>query len=42
MLQKGLPGAKPQMTAEQVASLIVYLALDAPAAMTGAAIDMFG
>jgi 3-oxoacyl-[acyl-carrier protein] reductase len=42
MLQKGLPGAKPQMTAEQVAALIVYLAVDAPAAMTGAVIDMFG
>jgi 3-oxoacyl-[acyl-carrier protein] reductase len=42
MLQKGLPGAKPQMSAEEVAALIIYLATDAPAAMTGAIIDMYG
>jgi 3-oxoacyl-[acyl-carrier protein] reductase len=42
MLQKGLPGAEPQMTADEVAALIVYLAMDAPAAMTGSVIDMFG
>ncbi len=42
MLRKGLPGAEPDMSPETVASLLVYLALDAPAAMTGAAIDVFG
>lgn len=42
MLQKGLPGAKPQMSSEEVAALITYLATDAPAALTGAVIDMFG
>ena len=42
MLQKGLPGAQPQMTPEAVASAIVYLATEAPDAMTGGVIDMFG
>jgi 3-oxoacyl-[acyl-carrier protein] reductase len=42
MLRRGLPGARPQMTPEDVASLILYLSTEAPAAMTGSAIDMFG
>lgn len=42
MLRKGLPGAEPQMSAEEVAALISYLATDAPAALTGSVIDMFG
>lgn len=42
MLRIGLPGAEPDMDPEAVASLLVYLALDAPAAMTGAAVDLFG
>lgn len=42
MLQKGLPGAQPQMPPEAVASAIVYLATEAPDAMTGGVIDMFG
>lgn len=42
MLRKGLPGAEPDMSPDAVASLLVYLAMDAPAAMTGAAIDVFG
>ncbi len=42
MLQKGLPGAKPAMEPEDVADVIVYLATDAPEAMTGAAVDVFG
>lgn len=42
MLEKGLPGTQPQMRPEDVASAIVYLATDAPNAMTGAVIDMFG
>ncbi len=35
-------GFPPQMTAEEVASLVVYAALDAPAAMNGSAVEMFG
>lgn len=35
-------GFAPQMTAAEVAQTIVYLALDAPAAMNGAAVEMFG
>jgi NAD(P)-dependent dehydrogenase (short-subunit alcohol dehydrogenase family) len=42
MLRIGLPGAEPDMSPEAVASLLVYLAMDAPTAMTGAAIDIFG
>jgi len=32
----------PQMEPEQVASVILYLTTEAPDAMTGAAIDVFG
>lgn len=42
MLQKGLPGAAPQMEAEDVAAVVLYLATKAPDAMTGAAVDVFG
>ena len=42
MLAKGLPGAKPDMTPEAVASLLLYLGTEAPEAMNGSAIDMFG
>lgn len=42
MLQKGLPGAKPAMEPRDVSDVIVYLATRAPAAMTGAAVDVFG
>ena len=35
-------GYEPQMTADEVASLVAYAALDAPAAMNGSAIEMFG
>jgi 3-oxoacyl-[acyl-carrier protein] reductase len=35
-------GFAPQMTAEEVAGLVVYAALDAPAAMNGSAVEMFG
>jgi 3-oxoacyl-[acyl-carrier protein] reductase len=35
-------GFAPMMTAEQVAGLVVYAALDAPDAMNGSAIEMFG
>lgn len=33
---------EPRMQPEQVAALVTYLALDAPEAMTGAAVEMFG
>jgi 3-oxoacyl-[acyl-carrier protein] reductase len=42
MLQKGLPGAIPRMQPEDIASVIVYLATEAPDAMTGASLDVFG
>ena len=42
MLQRGIPGATPDMEPEDVASVIVYLATEAPDAMTGASIDVFG
>ena len=35
-------GFEPAMTADDVAGTIVYAALDAPAAMSGSAIEMFG
>ena len=35
-------GFAPQMSAEEVAGTIVYAALDAPAAMNGSSIEMFG
>lgn len=35
-------GFAPQMTADDVAKLVVYAALDAPSAMNGSAIEMFG
>jgi 3-oxoacyl-[acyl-carrier protein] reductase len=42
MLRQGLPGAQPHMNPDDVASLILYLATEAPPAMTGTAVDMFG
>lgn len=42
MLREGSPGAEPDMEPDDVAQLIVYLATDAPDAMTGAAVDVFG
>jgi NAD(P)-dependent dehydrogenase (short-subunit alcohol dehydrogenase family) len=35
-------GFSPDMTPDEVAGLVVYAALDAPAAMNGSAIEMFG
>jgi 3-oxoacyl-[acyl-carrier protein] reductase len=35
-------GFSPQMTAEDVAKTIVYAALDAPSAMNGSSLEMFG
>jgi NAD(P)-dependent dehydrogenase (short-subunit alcohol dehydrogenase family) len=42
MLEQGLPGSTPDMEPEDVASVIVYLGTEAPDAMTGAAVDVFG
>lgn len=42
MLAKGLPGAKPDMAPDAVAALLLYLGTEAPDAMNGSAIDMFG
>lgn len=42
MLKIGMPGGTPRMSAEDVARTALFLAVDAPAALTGACIDVFG
>jgi NAD(P)-dependent dehydrogenase (short-subunit alcohol dehydrogenase family) len=42
MLAIGRPGAKPDMTPADVARVALFLAADAPAAMTGQCVDVFG
>lgn len=42
MLAQGMPGATPKMTANDVAAVALFLATTAPAALTGACIDVFG
>jgi 3-oxoacyl-[acyl-carrier protein] reductase len=42
MLQVGMPGGKPRMSAEEVARVALFLAADAPLAMTGSCVDVFG
>jgi len=42
MLRAGLPGAKPDMSPEDVAGVVLYLAAGAPAALTGSCVDVFG
>jgi NAD(P)-dependent dehydrogenase (short-subunit alcohol dehydrogenase family) len=42
MLKVGMPGAKPQMSPEDVAGVVLYLAAAAPAALTGSCVDVFG
>jgi 3-oxoacyl-[acyl-carrier protein] reductase len=42
MLTQGLPGAKPDMTPTEVAQVVLFLAADAPATMTGQCLDIFG
>jgi NAD(P)-dependent dehydrogenase (short-subunit alcohol dehydrogenase family) len=42
MLKQGMPGGKPNMTADEVARVALFLAADAPPALTGACIDVFG
>jgi 3-oxoacyl-[acyl-carrier protein] reductase len=42
MLKQGRPGAKPDMSPEDVAGVVLYLAAHAPSAMTGSCVDVFG
>jgi len=42
MLREGMPGARPDMTPDDVAKTVLFLAHAAPAALTGACIDIFG
>jgi NAD(P)-dependent dehydrogenase (short-subunit alcohol dehydrogenase family) len=42
MLQVGMPGGQPRMTAEEIARVALFLAADAPSALTGSCIDVFG
>lgn len=42
MLRHGMPGAAPAMTVDDVAATALFLAADAPPAMTGACLDVFG
>lgn len=42
MLREGLPGAVPDMTPDDIARTVLFLATDAPDALTGTCIDVFG
>lgn len=42
MLRVGMPGAKPDMSPDDVANVIIYLAASAPLALTGSCVDVFG
>jgi NAD(P)-dependent dehydrogenase (short-subunit alcohol dehydrogenase family) len=42
MLRQGMPGGTPRMTVAEVARVALFLAADAPPALTGACIDVFG
>jgi NAD(P)-dependent dehydrogenase (short-subunit alcohol dehydrogenase family) len=42
MLEQGMPGAVPDLSPAEVAATALFLARDAPAALTGACIDVFG
>ena len=42
MLREGLPGAEPAMTPDDIARTALFLAAEAPMALTGACIDIFG
>ena len=42
MLRVGMPGATPLMTPEQIAQVALFLATDAPPALTGSCVDVFG
>ena len=42
MLREGIPGAVPDMTPDDIARTVLFLATDAPDALTGTCIDVFG
>jgi meso-butanediol dehydrogenase / (S,S)-butanediol dehydrogenase / diacetyl reductase len=42
MLEEGMPGARPDMTPDDIARTALFLAHEAPEALTGACIDVFG
>jgi 3-hydroxybutyrate dehydrogenase len=42
MLRDGMPGAVPDMTPDDVARTALFLAHEAPSALTGACIDVYG
>jgi len=42
MLQEGMPGASPDMSPDDIARTVLFLAHAAPPALTGACIDVFG
>jgi len=42
MLREGLPGARPDMSPDDIARTALFLAHGAPAALTGACVDVFG
>ncbi len=42
MLRQGMPNARPDMTADDIAKTAVFLAHAAPQALTGACIDVYG
>jgi NAD(P)-dependent dehydrogenase (short-subunit alcohol dehydrogenase family) len=42
MLREGMPGARPDMTPDDIAKTALFLAHAAPSALTGACIDVYG
>jgi NAD(P)-dependent dehydrogenase (short-subunit alcohol dehydrogenase family) len=42
MLKQGIPDGAPKMTVEDIARTALFLAAEAPLALTGACIDVFG
>lgn len=42
MLRVGMPGAEPQMTPKDIAAVALFLAAEAPSALTGSCVDVFG
>ena len=42
MLREGMPGASPDMTPDDIARTVMFLAHAAPPALTGTCIDVFG
>jgi 3-oxoacyl-[acyl-carrier protein] reductase len=42
MLREGLPDARPDMSPDDIARTVLWVACDAPDALTGSCIDVFG